>query len=168
MFQLGFSLLGISSLWGVSFVLIMAGIIQLLTPSQTPNGRVPFLLLGASGIFIGLILVPSGVYALLRLLGRRPARLLPVPRWLRPSLLILILPLLLLAGGWVSQQGKLGELVLPIFHILAIGIPVLWLAYLAVRGLPLGSPAMGVVSLALAAVALPVLFFVAVYVASRV
>jgi hypothetical protein len=138
--QLGFSLLGISSLWGVSFVLVVAGIIQLLTPSPTPAGRVPFLLLGTSGILIGLILVPSAVYALLRLLGRRPARLLPVPRWLRPSLLIFILPFVLLAGGWVSQQGTVGELVLPFFHILAIGIPVLWLAYLAVRGLPLGSP----------------------------
>jgi len=138
--QLGLSLLGISSLWGVSVVMILAGIIQLLTPSQTPSGRTPFFLIGTSGILIGLILVPSAVYALLRLTGRRPARLLPTPRWLRPSLLIFLLPLVLLAGWWVSQQGALGEVALPFFHILAIGIPVLWLAHLAIRDLPTGSP----------------------------
>jgi len=137
--QLGFSLLGISSLWGLSIVLIVAGIIHLLTPSQAPTGRVPFFLLGMSGILIGLILVPSAVYAMLHLLGRQPTRFLPAPHWLRPSKLIFILPLVLLAGWWVSQQGALGELILPFFHILAIGIPVLWLAYLAVRDLPMGS-----------------------------
>jgi hypothetical protein len=138
--QLGFSLLGISSLWGISFVLILAGIIQLLTPSQTQAGRVPFLLLGTSGALIGLILVPSAAYAMLRLMGRQPARLLPMPGWLRPSLLIFILPLVLLAGWWVSRQGALGELTLPFLHLLAIGIPILWLAFLAIRNLPVGSP----------------------------
>jgi len=138
--QLGLSLLGISGLWGVSLVLILAGIIQLLAPSQTPTGRVPFFLIGISGILTGLILAPSAIYATLRLMGRRPARILPTPRWLRPSLLIFLLPLVLLAGWWVSQQGTLGELALPFFHVLAIGIPVLWLAYLAIRGLPTGSP----------------------------
>jgi hypothetical protein len=138
--QLGFSLLGISTLWGLSFVIVVAGIVQLLTPNEKPASRVPFLLLAATGIVIGLILVPSAVYALMRLLGRQPTRLLPVPQWLRPTLLIFILPLVLLGGWWVSQQGALGDLALPIFHILAIGIPVLWLSYLAVRELPLGSP----------------------------
>lgn len=140
MLQLGFSLLGISTLWGLALVLVIAGFVQLLTPGENTAGRVPFLLLGASGIVIGLILVPSAVYALMRLMGRQPARLLPVPHWLRPTLLIFILPLVLLGGWWASQQGALGDLALPIFHILAIGIPVLWLAYLAVRDLPLGSP----------------------------
>ena len=42
------------------------------------------------------------------------------------------------------------------------------LVCLILAGLPLGSPALGMVSLALAVVALPVLFFVAVYVASKV
>ena len=138
--QLGLSLLGISSLWGVSLVMILAGIIQLFTPSQTPTNRTPFFLIGISGILIGLILVPSAIYAMLRLMGRRPARLFQAPRWLRPSLLIFLLPLALLAGWWVSQQGVLGELALPFFHVLAIGIPVLWLAHLAIRNLPTGSP----------------------------
>jgi hypothetical protein len=137
--QLGLSLLGISGLWGVSFVLILAGFIQMLAPSQTTTGRMPFFILGTSGILIGLVLVPSAVYAALRLIGRRPTQLLPTPRWLRPSLLIFLLPLVLLAGWWVSQQGALGEVGLPFFHILAIGIPVLWLAHLAIRGLPTGS-----------------------------
>jgi hypothetical protein len=51
-------------------------------------------------------------------------------------------------------------------YLMAAGLTLLVCLVLAV--LPLGSPALGLVSLALALVALPVLFFVAVYVASKV
>jgi hypothetical protein len=43
-------------------------------------------------------------------------------------------------GYWVSRTTSLSWLFLPPLHVLAIGLPVLWLLYLAARGLPLGSP----------------------------
>ena len=138
--QLGFSLLGISTLWSAAFILVLIGLIQLLLPSEAQGSSTIPLLLGSSGVIIGLLLVPSAVYSLLRLMGRRPTRLAPTPRWLRPTLLIFALPVPLLAGWWISQQGAPLQLILPIFHFLAIGIPILWLSNLAVRGLPLGSP----------------------------
>ena len=138
--QLGFSLLGISILWSVAFVLVLVGVFQLLLPSQEQGDSAIPLLLGSSGVMVGLLLVPSAVYSLLRLLGRQPKRLAPTPPWLRPSLSIFALPALLLGGWWISQQSPPLQLLLPVFHILAIGIPILWLSYLALRDLPLGSP----------------------------
>ena len=138
--QLGFSLLGISILWSGAFILVLIGLIQLLLPAEAQGNSTIPLLLGSSGVMIGLLLVPSVVYPLQRLLGRRPSRLVPTSPWLRPTLLIFTLPLLLLAGWWISQQGAALQLILPIFHVPAIGIPILWLSYLAVRNLPLGSP----------------------------
>lgn len=138
--QLGFSLLGISILWSGAFILVLIGLIQLLLPAEARGNSTIPILLGSSGVMIGLLLVPSVVYPLQRLLGHRPSRLVPTSPWLRPTLLIFALPLLLLAGWWISQQGAALQLILPIFHVPAIGIPILWLSYLAVRDLPLGSP----------------------------
>lgn len=138
--QLGFSLLGISILWSGAFILVLIGLIQLLLPAEAQGNSTIPLLLGSSGVMIGLLLVPSVVYPVQRLLGHRPSRLVPTSPWLRPTLLIFALPLLLLAGWWISQQGAALQLILPIFHVPAIGIPILWLSYLAVRDLPLGSP----------------------------
>lgn len=138
--QLGFSLLGISILWSGAFILVLIGLIQLLLPAEAQGNSTIPLLLGSSGVMIGLLLVPSVVYPVQRLLGHRPYRLVPTSPWLRPTLLIFALPLLLLAGWWISQQGAALQLILPIFHVPAIGIPILWLSYLAVRDLPLGSP----------------------------
>lgn len=138
--QLGFSLLGISILWSGAFILVLIGLIQLVLPAEAQGNSTIPLLLGSSGVMIGLLLVPSVVYPLQRLLGHRPSRLVPTSPWLRPTLLIFALPLLLLAGWWISQQGAALQLILPIFHVPAIGIPILWLSYLAVRDLPLGSP----------------------------
>lgn len=138
--QLGFSLLGISILWSGAFILVLIGLIQLLLPAEARGNSTIPILLGSSGVMIGLLLVPSVVYPVQRLLGHRPYRLVPTSPWLRPTLLIFALPLLLLAGWWISQQGAALQLILPIFHVPAIGIPILWLSYLAVRDLPLGSP----------------------------
>jgi hypothetical protein len=140
-FQLGLSLLGIALLWSVALFLVVAGTIQHFTPSDIPSDGMPFILLASAGLLNGLLLVPSAGYAFLRLTGRN-GRLASIsfPRWLRPTLLIFALPLVLLAGGWIAGQKMVAWLVLPPFHILAIGLPILWLAYLASRDLPLGPP----------------------------
>jgi hypothetical protein len=57
----------------------------------------------------------------------------------RPTILIFFLPLALLAGYWVSSIDTLNWLLLPPIHVIAIGLPVLWLLYLGIRKLPTGS-----------------------------
>ena len=52
---------------------------------------------------------------------------------------IILLPLAVLLGDQVARRAELGWLLAP-FHVLAIGLPVLWLALLGLRGLPSGSP----------------------------
>ncbi len=87
-----------------------------------------------------LFLIPSAYYAWKRISGRPVSQLPALPKALRPSLLILVLPLVLLIGYWISRSPGISWLILPPLHILVIGLPVLWLVYLAVRKLPLGSP----------------------------
>ncbi len=137
--QLAFSLLGIAALWSLALVLLFISLTQRFSLAEGPGTGISFLLLATASGTIGLLLVPSAGYALLRLAGRLP-RHPRWPRWMRPSLAIFLLPIVLAAGYWVAQQDWLAWLVLPPVHILAIGIPIVWLVYLAVRGLPVGSP----------------------------
>jgi hypothetical protein len=139
-FQLGFSLLGIAALWSGAFLLIVLGLEQTLMPSSIQAGGMPFILMGTAGFLVGLLLIPSAGYAYLRLTGRAAENPLQSPPWLRPTLLIFALPLVLLVGYFISRSRLLAMLFLPPLHILAIGIPILWLAYLAVRDLPRGTP----------------------------
>lgn len=86
-----------------------------------------------------LLLFPSVFYAWKRINGNPVGQPLALPKILRPSLLILALPVVLLLGYWVSEMPGISWLLLPPLHFLAIGLPVWWLVYLAARNLPLGS-----------------------------
>jgi hypothetical protein len=108
--------------------------------SEGQPQMLPMVLFAGGLVACALLLVPSVYYSLRRISGRpvyHPPRL---PILLRPSILVLALPLVLLLGYWISSYSSLSWLLLPILHILAVGLPVLWIVYLAVRGLPLGSP----------------------------
>ena len=137
--QLAFSLMGIAALWSLSIVLAFISLSQRFSQQAAPGTGISFLLLATASGTVGLLLVPSAGYSLLRLIGRLPAHPRS-PRWMRPSLVIFLLPLVLAIGYWVTQRDWLAWLALPPVHVLAIGIPIVWLVYLAVRGLPLGSP----------------------------
>jgi hypothetical protein len=137
--QLGFSLIGVAALWSTAFSLVLIGVVQSFTPPAAPDKGIPLLLMATGSALIGLLLLPSAGYTLLRLIGRAPGH--PrAPGWMRPVLVIFLLPVALGAGYWVARQDWLAWLALPPLHVLAIGIPVLWIVYLAIRGLPLGSP----------------------------
>ena len=139
-FQLGFSLLGVGVLWSGALLLVVLGLEQNLAPSPIQASGMPFILMGTAGFLIGLLLIPSAGYAYLRLVGRATEVPWQSPPWLRPTLLIFALPLVLLLGYVISPHKLLAMVFLPPVHILAIGIPILWLAYLAVRDLPQGTP----------------------------
>ena len=136
--ELVFSGLAILILWGLALLLFLSAVAGVF---QARGGNVLSLTLPAATLAAsGLILLPSAILALMRLAGRplnSPALgLFPA----RPTLLVLLFPFILLLGEWVSKQQQIAWLFLPPIHVLAIAIPVIWLAYMGARQLPLGSP----------------------------
>jgi len=136
--QFGLSLLAVLGLWGAAASTLIAALSQRLVGDVVVDD-LPLFLIAGSLFFTGLLLLPSAGYALARILGRPVELPPPVARLLRPTLLIFAFPLLLAAGYWITQQASLAWLLLPPVHVLAISLPLLWLAYLAIRDLPLGS-----------------------------
>jgi hypothetical protein len=94
-------------------------------------------------VFVALLLVPSILLAFQRLRGKPvtalPERLKPAISLGMLLLLVLVLPASLVIGSLVSSSVPGTAAVLPLMHVFAIGIPLLWLAAIALRGLPTGS-----------------------------
>lgn len=142
--QFGLSVLAIFVLWSITLSALLIGLsTRLGSLGGVSLGDVDdlqlFLVAGGMA-FCGLLLLPSAWYSLARLMGRPAQQTPPIFHRLRPTLLIFFLPLLVAAGYWVSRNSAISWLLLPPIHVLAVSLPILWLAYLAVRGLPTGSP----------------------------
>jgi hypothetical protein len=131
--QFVFTVLALFGLWGSALGIGVIGLIE------SSEAALSLFLIAAGLILSGLLLVPSLAFTGLRLAGR-PAKEGQHLGLLRPTLLIFALPLILLAGNWSANQTGIGRLILPVVHVLAIGLPVWWIAYLALRNLTLGSP----------------------------
>ncbi len=137
--QFGLSVLAIASLWVLAFSLAVMGLVQYFSTDVTPGEAISILLISAGVAFIGILLLPSVVYSLMRLFGRPIPKARSIPRGLHLGVLILILPVIFGLGYWISSNHTLAWILLPLFHILAIGLPVLILVILSIRGLQLGS-----------------------------
>jgi hypothetical protein len=116
------------------------GLVQRFSSAAAEIDSLPFLLISASLVLVGFLLAPSAWYALMRLMDRDSTATITLSGFLIPVVLITLIPLVLLAGSWISNDEGFAWLLLPPFHILAISLPVFLLTYLAVRGLSLGSP----------------------------
>jgi len=142
--QFGLSALAIFILWSLAFSALLFGLsARLGSLGEAALGAVDDLqlfLLAGGMFFCGLLLLPSAWYSLRRLTGRPVQQSPAIFRRLRPTLLIFLFPLLVGAGYWVSQNSAISWLLLPPIHVLAVSLPILWLAYLAVRDLRVGSP----------------------------
>lgn len=137
--QLGLSLLAVLALWGMAASTLLAALSQRLLGKAGGAELLPIALIGVSFFFMGVLLLPSAYYALMRLLGRPVVHTNRMWSRLRPTLLIFGLPVLFAAGYWISQNQTLAWLLLPPVHVVTITLPLLWLTYLGVRELPLGS-----------------------------
>lgn len=137
--QFIFSMVAIIGILGGALMLSMTAVLAGIN-SDAPQGEmIAILLLSASLIFCGVLIIPSAVYAYQSMSGKPHTRFLRVNTSLLPLLGILLLPLVILAGDWVSGQPQLAWFLLPPLHILAVSLPILTVLYLATRGLPLGS-----------------------------
>lgn len=141
-FQFGLSSIAAVTLLGIGISTALVGVAWHFNRSTPSGSATQFSLLATGILFSGLLLVPSAGFALIRLLGlagRFQGLNLDIPVF-RPSILILALPVVLVAGYRVNQMTDWNWLLLPPLHILAVGIPLLWLVYLGKRGLSTGSP----------------------------
>ncbi|MEW5868029.1 MAG: PrsW family glutamic-type intramembrane protease [Chloroflexota bacterium] len=138
--QLALSALAILGLWAVALATALLAALSTFSSFSGSQGD-PLAILVVSSVCLvaSLLLLPAVLYALERLSGRSwGAWLAPLYR-LRPTVLIFLLPFVLAVGSGVKQVAPLAWIVFPPLHILAIGLPILWVLYLAVHGLPLGS-----------------------------
>jgi len=137
--QFVLSLVALIFTWGIAFLMALTGLFQRFASSGAPLDALPFLLTSAGAVLIGFLLLLSVVYSwrgMNRDLSRRAVRL---DGWLLPLLAILLLPLAMLLGNWLTGQDQLAWLLLPPLHILAIGLPIVLLVYLGIRKIPVGS-----------------------------
>ncbi len=122
--------------------LFIAGIFARFGGGLAGASSLPFFTLGWTSLAVCLLLLPSLVYALLRLFGRDDA--LPgwkLPNSFRASLIALALwPVLLLIGQAVSTRYAINWIFLPPIQVLVVMIPLWFLVELGRRGLPGGSP----------------------------
>lgn len=151
-FQFGLSALAVLILWGTALSALMVGFSERLGNSVPNVNDLQVFMIAAGMAFSGVLLLPSAWYSLVRVIGRPVEVTPPILKRLRPTLLILAYPLVIGLGYWITQSETAAWLLPPI-HVLAVSLPLLWLAYLGVRGLPSGSPqrASGVFASGLAA-----------------
>jgi hypothetical protein len=156
--QFGLSAAAVFVIEGLALLLALIGLRSIISAPEA-RSAIPLLMLAASLGLAGLLVLPSAAYALARLLGhpvwRWPA-VLTRPRW---ALAILFLPLVFLVGYWVSRQDAPLVLLLPVLQPFAVGIPLVWICAVSLRGLPLGSPQRAWGIIASGAVLGPVLIF---------
>jgi RsiW-degrading membrane proteinase PrsW (M82 family) len=147
--QLTFSGLAALGLFILSLLFAAAGVGEILSSPTPASNAAQFLLMASGMAFAGILTLPSGWYALRRLLTLQPGQQKPVldskrgEGWVgfavSTFLLIVLLPPVLLVGNQIARNDRLSWLLLPILNILATGLPVLWLVYLGRRGLSGGS-----------------------------
>ncbi len=137
--QLGLSLSGSLALWGIGLTLFIGGATQIYFQGVSVTEALQFFLFSGGMILMGTLLLPSALYAFLRLTGSPSPRIPSLPRYLRPTLLIFALPVILVLGHWVSGLETISWFLLPVLHILGVGLPVLWLIALSLRDLPRSS-----------------------------
>lgn len=126
-------------LWSGALITLSVGMMSAVLQDPTMGDPLSMFLMSALLFGSGLLLLPSIYYGLFRAMGRSTVDTLPWLRRTHPSLWIFAFPILLAIGYVAYQQPALSWLVLPPLHLLAVGIPVGWMLFLAVRGLPLGS-----------------------------
>jgi len=134
----GLAFLGFLSLAGV---MGLSGISNQVNQGSSANIPSAFSLALSYLLIAGLLILSTGS-AFLRILGGRQ------PAWLERAMqavdrplfwLILLWPLVLLVGAWAANIPTISWLLLPPLHLLAVGLPIIWLVHLGRRGLPTGS-----------------------------
>ena len=139
LFQLVLSLLAAFGLIAFSLFFALIGLGQFSSPVPGMPDLVSTYLYAGSLAFVGFLMLPSAGYALQRMIKGEKKRSQYVfnNRWLllASGMLVILLPLVLMAGNLVSKYEKISWILLPLLHILAVSIPVFWLVTVGLNGL---------------------------------
>ena len=142
-FQFALSLFGALGLWVIALLYLLSSLIQFLSPGIDIALTISSISKTLGIFLLGILLLPSAGFALLRIVGRSDISKQLVDkanRFVRPARLILLLPIILLIGFWVAGRDNLALVLLPPLFMLGAALPVLWLLWLGQRDLPAGSP----------------------------
>lgn len=120
--------------------LALLGIMSRFTQTGAPMEEMAYFLISAGLTLVGFLLIPSAAYALMRLIGKNNFQQITLDGFILPLAIVVILPVALLAGYWLSGNDAIAWIILPPLHILAIGLPVLFITFLGVRGISIGTP----------------------------
>ncbi len=107
-------------------ILFFMGIITLLQGGLQTEGLFQIFSLAWTFVFISILIIPSIVFACSRVLS------MELPKWKLPSSarvanwLMLVWPLLVLFGQFVSDVSGLNWLILPPLQAVVVGIPIFW------------------------------------------
>jgi RsiW-degrading membrane proteinase PrsW (M82 family) len=139
LFQLVLSLLAASGLIAFSLFFALIGLGQFSSQVSGMPDLVSTYMYAGSLAFVGFLMLPSAGYALQRMMKGEKKRSQYVfnPRWLilASGLLVILLPLVLIAGNLILKYEKISWILLPFLHILAVSIPVFWLVTVGLNGL---------------------------------
>jgi RsiW-degrading membrane proteinase PrsW (M82 family) len=132
--------------WGLAGLLLISLFGEVFNPSADEYAISTLLSLLLACIFIGGLFAGSLFFSLIRLSGRSVelgswwANLRKIfhPKWMLAGY-----PLVVLLGYLSNQSGSARNSVMPFLNILSMVIPVVVLVWLALRGLPKGSPQLG-------------------------
>jgi hypothetical protein len=138
--QAGLGTFALLFVWLAALVMAVFGLLGLAAKTGSQVDVLGMFLVAGALAACGLLLLPSIYHALMRLVNRPAVNTLALVQRLRPGMWILAFPVLLAAGFVVAKTPMLSWLLLPPLHVLTVGVPVAWMLYLGVRGLPLGTP----------------------------
>ncbi len=139
-FQLLLSGLGLMLFLASTFGLLVAGILAKFGGGLGRIDPLPLFTYAWMSLVVSLLLLPSLVYALLRLFGREGRSWKLPHHFLIAAIALIAWPALILAGQAVSVRPTISWLVLPPIQALAVVIPLWFLIELGRRGLRAGSP----------------------------
>jgi RsiW-degrading membrane proteinase PrsW (M82 family) len=131
---------------GIAVLTLIAGTVELFSPSNDPYAASTMLSVFIGSLMLGVMLLAPLYFGVMRLSGRVVKlgnwweRL---RRWFHPKRFLAALPAILFLGYLSIETELTRNLLLPFFNVLSLSIPVLVLVWLAVRGLPKGSPQLG-------------------------
>jgi hypothetical protein len=126
-------------MWGGALITGFMGIVSAIFSDPGMGDPLSMFLLSALLLGCGALLLPSVYYGISRAFGRPALDSLPWLRRTRPILWIFAFPVILAIGYGVVKLPVLSWIALPPLHLLAVGLPVGWMLFLAVRNLPVGS-----------------------------
>lgn len=124
-------------------LMVIMGVSGLLEISAGMVSTTPIFLLAGGWLLCAMLLLPSTFLAWMRVFGRLVEDRFRVSEKVQIIILLvaglIVLPVTLVLGEFVSRNQHISWFLLPPLHIIAASIPVAWLAFIGLRGLNAGS-----------------------------